>query len=50
MENILRGISPDDAELAGSIDYVRQDRDWVDGSSCQHGFAPRSGGAPEIAG
>lgn len=47
VENILRGISPDDVDLLASVDY-QQDPDWDHGKFVRHGFLPSAHGLPDI--
>lgn len=47
VENILRGVDPDDADLLAGVDY-QDDPDWVDGRFLRHGFLPSSNGLPDI--
>lgn len=47
VENIVRGIDPDDEELLASVDY-HDDPDWTEGRFVKHGFLPSSQGLPDI--
>jgi hypothetical protein len=47
VENILRGINPDDAESLATADY-QADPDWVEGRFVRHGVPPSELGRPDI--
>jgi Z1 domain len=47
VENILRGINPDDAESLAAADY-QADPDWVEGTFARHGVPPSDVGRPDI--
>ncbi len=47
IENILRGIDPEDHELLAAVDY-QDDPDWASGRFVKHGFLPSTHGMPDI--
>lgn len=47
VENILRGIDPEDQELLAGVDY-QDDPDWPAGRFVKHGFLPSDHGMPDI--
>ncbi|MBD3135742.1 Z1 domain-containing protein [Microbispora bryophytorum] len=47
VENILRGIDPNNIEAMDKIDY-RDDDDWRDGKFVRHGLLPSDAGRPDI--
>lgn len=47
VENILRGIDPEDSELLAGVDY-QDDPDWPAGRFVKHGFLPSTHGMPDI--
>lgn len=46
VENILRNVDPNDADLAASIDYLHDDPEWDQFTS--HGFLPSTQNYPDI--
>jgi hypothetical protein len=47
VENILRGIHPEDRELLATVDY-QDDPEWAAGRYVKHGFLPSDQGLPDI--